>query len=464
MILYDYYRLIFKFLKNMFNDKIKMKRKNRFINITDEETKLNNYKRKSYYKINLTKPLFKVNHYSLNSFNRKVVLPLIILIIFFVSYSSLRKGHSHNYLTKEDIIKNNLIKKKNIYKGKERLSREMALARGRNYLDKCLEGLLFNHKTFIISNEPKITAIIPLFNDEKMIKKVVRSIQNQKMTDIEIILVNDNSKDNSLNIIKEIKKEDPRIIIINNEKNMGTLYSRSAPVLEAKGKYILNLDQDDFFLDEDLFDTLYEEAEEGKFDIVSFMELEINNYDAKINEMYDGICTNHPDNLIVRQPELTHFTLFKNGSFSYVDVQIWGKLIKTEVYKKAINLLGKERYSTYNIVNEDLVAVFSICLVAESYKYVRKYGIFHLVNHSTTYNKISHEHDRKMAIFFSEIVFDLSKNEDKKYAVNMVMKIYPPNQELKDYLGNVLRKIIDCEYINENDKDRVRKKYKEIGF
>ena len=65
-----------------------------------------------------------------------------------------------------------------------------------------------------------------------------------------VILINDHSRDNSLNVILEIQKEDPRIKIINNEKNLGILYSRSKAVLEAKGKYILNLDNDDFFLDE----------------------------------------------------------------------------------------------------------------------------------------------------------------------------------------------------------------------
>ena len=71
------------------------------------------------------------------------------------------------------------------------------------------------------------------------------------MTDIEIILVNDFSKDNSLKIIEEIKKEDPRIKIINNYKNMGILYSRCIAVLKAKGEYILNLYQDNFFLMKD---------------------------------------------------------------------------------------------------------------------------------------------------------------------------------------------------------------------
>ena len=84
------------------------------------------------------------------------------------------------------------------------------------------------------------------------------------MEDIEIILVNDFSKDNTLEIIEKLKKEDPKIKIINNPKNIGVLYSRSIGVLQSKGEYITNLDHDDFILDEDVFDIAYKASEKGK--------------------------------------------------------------------------------------------------------------------------------------------------------------------------------------------------------
>ena len=68
------------------------------------------------------------------------------------------------------------------------------------------------------------------------------------MTNFEIILINDYSNDNSSIIINEMKKFDNRIKIINNHRNMGTLYSRSIGALNAKGKYIFALDNDDLFL------------------------------------------------------------------------------------------------------------------------------------------------------------------------------------------------------------------------
>ena len=85
-----------------------------------------------------------------------------------------------------------------------------------------------------------ISVIIPIYNSENTIKSSVESIQSQNFSKIEIILINDNSKDNSYKIIKNIQKYDNRIIIINNKKNRGTLYSRCIGVLNFK-EYNLNI-------------------------------------------------------------------------------------------------------------------------------------------------------------------------------------------------------------------------------
>ena len=182
-----------------------------------------------------------------------------------------------------------------------------------------------------------------------------------------------------------------------------------------------------------------------------------------LSDMKDGPCTHHPDNFIVRQPELPYYPMFKDEHFAYVDIQIWGKIFKTEVYKKAVNLLGKERYSIYNAINEDIIGVFSICIVAESYKYMRRYGLFHLVGHNTAVRRATSEHTSKMAIFFSDIIFDLSKNEYKKYAAIMILGLRYLNDEIKKNLGEVLKKIMNCEYIEEKYKDNIRKEYGNLG-
>ena len=90
------------------------------------------------------------------------------------------------------------------------------------------------------------------------------------MTEYEIILINDFSNDNSLETIQNMQKYDKRIQIINNQKNMGTLYSRSIGALKAKGKYIFALDNDDIFINENIFKMIFQKAEINNYDIVEF--------------------------------------------------------------------------------------------------------------------------------------------------------------------------------------------------
>ena len=71
---------------------------------------------------------------------------------------------------------------------------------------------------------PKVSIIIPMYNEEKNALKVIRTIQNQKLQEIEIVCVNDHSNDNTLKILETLKKEDSRIKIITNKKNRGVIY------------------------------------------------------------------------------------------------------------------------------------------------------------------------------------------------------------------------------------------------
>ena len=84
------------------------------------------------------------------------------------------------------------------------------------------------------------------------------------------IIVDDYSNDDTISFLEELQKEDPRIKIIRNQRNMGTLYSRSIGVLSAKGEYIFSLDNDDIFLNNDLFSTIYKIIKNDGFDIIEF--------------------------------------------------------------------------------------------------------------------------------------------------------------------------------------------------
>ena len=87
------------------------------------------------------------------------------------------------------------------------------------------EKLINNNKIFF-SNKPLISIILPSFNKEDIIMKSIRSIQNQSLKNIEIIIVDDCSTDNSSNIFTYLLKTDPRIRLFTHLKNMGVWRSR----------------------------------------------------------------------------------------------------------------------------------------------------------------------------------------------------------------------------------------------
>lgn len=91
---------------------------------------------------------------------------------------------------------------------------------------------------------PTVSIITPLFNTELYFEDTIKSVLNQTFKDWEWIIVDDCSTDRSLDLLK--KYNDPRIIVIKNEKNLGTSASRNKALEVVKGKYVTFLDSDDY--------------------------------------------------------------------------------------------------------------------------------------------------------------------------------------------------------------------------
>ena len=105
---------------------------------------------------------------------------------------------------------------------------------------------------------------------EKYLERCLLSIINQSFQNFEIIIVNDNSKDNSQKILQQFQLEDKRIKIINHSQNLGVYSSRVDAVLNAKGKYIILMDPDDMFLNPNLFEKLFNINLKLNLDIIEF--------------------------------------------------------------------------------------------------------------------------------------------------------------------------------------------------
>ena len=130
------------------------------------------------------------------------------------------------------------------------------------------------------------------------------------MNDIEILIIDDHSEDNSIEIIRKLEKSDKRIKVIRNKKNRGALYAKSIGILKAKGKFIMILDGDDLFVNENLFNLCFNEAIKENIDIIEFSGLWL--YEDKFE--LNGTLPKIPlylrfkkNNDFVKQPQLSRF-------------------------------------------------------------------------------------------------------------------------------------------------------------
>lgn len=108
--------------------------------------------------------------------------------------------------------------------------------------------------------KPKVTVIIPAYNSEEYIGRCLDSVLSQTFQDFEILVINDGSKDNTGEIVKEYSKKDKRIKYM-EQKNMGVARTRNRAIHLAKGDLIAFIDNDDF-IDDDYLETLLPEKGE----------------------------------------------------------------------------------------------------------------------------------------------------------------------------------------------------------
>ena len=123
----------------------------------------------------------------------------------------------------------------------------------------------------------KVSIIVPVYNAEKFLKKCIDTLVNQTLQEIEIILIDDASKDNSKDIIKEYGlKYSNKIVFELLENNQGQGHARNIGIEKANGEYILFVDSDDYIA-KNTCEVLYNKAGEKNYDIICFDWCEIIN-------------------------------------------------------------------------------------------------------------------------------------------------------------------------------------------
>ena len=227
------------------------------------------------------------------------------------------------------------------------------------------------------NQKPKISVIIPYYNKDKFSLGIpLRSIQNQSFKDIEIIFVDDGSSDNKINELIEEMKNDNRIILLKHKERKGTLMSRVDGIRYASGEYIIQLDQDDLYINNLLFEKLYKKAKELNADIVQFSTLIYNDNNTNISRLEVFI----QKEVEITQPKLRMAFLqkIKKRRFGRCSTRmIWDKFVRRETYLEAIEDLGDEYLNHIFFLYEDTLMMFELSQIAFSYYFYDIEGYRH---------------------------------------------------------------------------------------
>ena len=368
------------------------------------------------------------------------------------------------------ILKNHVSETYTIFKNGIKLTylKRKTVKKFNSYINSCVNNKLIDKKKYPLVKRPKISAIIPIYNGGRYLHYSLRSIQNQKMKDIEIILIDDCSTDNTVRIIKKYMKEDERIRLIKNIERRKILYSKSFAALNSKGKYIIQLDQDDIFIRDDVFDILYNEAEKEDLDLVQIRDICNENifFKRQTRVNFGNIHFIFPKGThYKKQPELKDNMFFDQNNYI-----LWGLLIKSDIYKKALYHIWPLIINYKIIYFEDYTVTFMIIILSRKYKYLNLFALIHLIHSkSASHNKFKTDKNSPLSAFFfgnSLFEYHINKNpRDIKIFIHYFRyfnkhfikgkKLFPKIYKF------LLKKVINNKYLSDKQKKFFQK---EINF
>lgn len=198
-----------------------------------------------------------------------------------------------------------------------------------------------------------VSIIVPIYNTEKYLRKCIESLINQQYKNIEIILVNDGSKDHSLHMCKEFSRKDNRIKIV-NQNNMGLSAARNNGIKVAKGKFLMFVDGDDYVSPEFVSAALLNQKKWNS-DIVIF------NYDSIYDDKVEKYCQKAPEGIVPKERAM---------ELIIDDSHAWNKLYKKELFNNI-------RYPVYKNY-EDIFTTYRLFDIAKKISYVNDSTYFYI--------------------------------------------------------------------------------------
>ena len=242
---------------------------------------------------------------------------------------------------------------------------------------------------------PKVSVIVPIYNVEKYLEKCINSLLSQTLEDIQIILVNDGSKDNSGTIAKKYAKKNKDKVIYVEKENGGLSDARNYGLKYATGDFVAFLDSDDY-IEKNAYEEMYNKAIEENADYVECDFIWEYPNKAKIDkqykyqnkkEMLSFVRVVAWNKLIKRSLIIEHNLEFPKG-LRYEDVEFTYKLIPyinkfAYVDKPFIHYVQREG-SIANVQNERTAEIFTV--LDEVIEFYKKNNIYEEYKEELEYN------------------------------------------------------------------------------
>lgn len=182
----------------------------------------------------------------------------------------------------------------------------------------------------------KVSVILPVHNTEKQLNKCIESILTQTLTDFELLIINDASPDDSLDIVRDFAQKDDRITLFDLEINMGVSHARNLGLKHARGECVCFLDSDDY-IEKDFLQCMYEAVIDNDCDMAAC------NYRYAYDDAIDEPFLNMPKHRIINvQEENGTFVRDVLGERQHIGGCVFNKVFNT-CFLKSTGILFAER-------------------------------------------------------------------------------------------------------------------------
>ena len=224
-----------------------------------------------------------------------------------------------------------------------------------------------------VKSEPLLSVIVPIFNAEQYLDRCVTSILNQTFHNMEVILVDDGSTDNSLQICQRFQEQDGRVRVISKE-NGGLIRARKTGLSHARGEVIGFVDSDDW-IDEDMYAQLIKCMEESGCDLVSsgFVREQESQEPVWVFDHYE-------EGIYHDLARSVYPTMLYDGHYREFGIHcvLWSKIFRKHLLERVYADINENVF-----YGEDALACYPYCLLAESIYILRKaYYHYNIRNNS----------------------------------------------------------------------------------